>query len=224
MLRRSLLVALACMTLPAIAQVPLASTPAAPPTVPNVFVALTTDAGVITVELERAKAPITTGNFLRYVDQKRLDGTTFYRATKVAPGYGLVQGGARNDPKKLLPPIKLEPTSVTGLTHGSGTLSMARGGPPNSATADFFITIGTMKSMDADPTRTGDDALGYAAFGHVVGGMDVVNKILESPTSPTEGEGVMKGQMLAPKIKIVTARRVAAPPPEPAPATAPPAS
>jgi len=216
MRRRTLLVTLAFVASPALGQIPPAAPPAPPPAVANVFVSLTTDAGAITVELERAKAPITVGNFLRYVDQKRLDNTTFYRATKVAAGYGLIQGGVRNDPKKLLPPIKLEPTTVTGLTHASGTLSMARGGPPNSATADFFITIGTMKSMDGDPTQAGDDALGYAAFGHVVSGMDVVNKILESPTSPTEGEGVMKGQMLAPKIRIITARRVPAPPAEPA--------
>ena len=216
MLHRSIVVTLFGLAMPLAAQVPAAAPPA-----PTVRVSLQTSAGEILLELERAKAPITVGNFLRYVDQKRLDGTNFYRATKVAPGYGLIQGGTRNDPKKALPAIKLEPTTVTGLTHDNGTISMARGGPPNSATGDFFITVGKMESMNADPTRTGDDALGYAVFGHVVSGMDVVQAILDSPTSPTEGEGVMKGQMLSPKIRIISAKRAPNPPPASASPAAP---
>jgi peptidyl-prolyl cis-trans isomerase A (cyclophilin A) len=78
---------------------------------------------------------------------------------------------------------------------------------PGSAQGDFFITVGDLKSMDADPARSGDNA-GFAVFGRVVEGMDVVRRILASPTSPTEGEGVMKGQMLAPRIPIISARRV----------------
>jgi len=158
------------------------------------------------LELEKERAPITTANFLRYVAAQRLDGTTFYRATKVAPGYGLVQAGTRNDPKRTFPPIAHEPTSATGLTHGDGTISMARNAP-GSATGDFFITLGAMQSMDANPAAPGDN-LGFAAFGRVIEGMDVVRRILDAPTSPTEGEGVMRGQMLAPPVRIVTARVV----------------
>ena len=124
---------------------------------------------------------------------------------KVAPGYGLVQGGPRNMAKRLLPPIAHEPTTQTGLSHRDGTISMARNAP-GTATADFFITIGDLVSMDADPKQPGDN-LGFAAFGHVAAGMDVVHRILDAPTSPTEGEGVMKGQMLLAPVTILTARR-----------------
>ena len=215
MIRRFAAIALLCLlATPAFAQAgaPPAPTPAqnqAPVTAPKpatVHVTLVTTEGTITLELEKERAPITTANFLRYVTAKRLDGMTFYRAMKFGDGGGLVQGGVRNDPKRLFPPIALEPTSRTGLAHLDGTISMARTAP-NSATADFFITIGPMPSLDADPKQPGDN-LGFAAFGHVVDGMDVIRRIRDAPTSPTEGEGVMKGQMLAPPVRIISARRV----------------
>ena len=171
----------------------------------TIRVSLQTSEGPIILELEKERAPVTTANFLRYVDQKRLDGTSFYRATKVAEGYGLIQGGVRNDPKRVLPPIAHEPTSKTGLSHVDGAISMARAAP-GSATADFFITIGAMPSMDADPAQPGDN-LGFATFGRVVEGMDVVRRILDAPTSPSEGEGVMKGQMIVTPIRILAATR-----------------
>jgi peptidyl-prolyl cis-trans isomerase A (cyclophilin A) len=171
----------------------------------TVRVVLQTSEGPITLELETERAPATTGNFLKYVDQKRLDGTTFYRATKVAPELGLIQGGVRNNPKRLLPPVVHEPTSKTGLSHVDGAISMARNAP-GTATADFFITIGALPSMDANPTASGDN-LGFAAFGRVAEGMETVRRILTAPTSPTEGQGVMKGQMLAKPVRIITARR-----------------
>jgi peptidyl-prolyl cis-trans isomerase A (cyclophilin A) len=193
--------------IPALAQPPTTTRPAQAeaPRPATVRVTLQTGEGPIVLELEKERAPITTANFLRYVDQKRLDGTSFYRATKVADGYGLIQGGLRNDPKRLLPPIAHEPTSTTGLSHVDGAISMARAAP-GSATADFFITIGAIPSMDANPAQPGDN-LGFAAFGHVVEGMDVVRRILDAPTSPTEGEGAMKGQMLATPVRILGARR-----------------
>jgi peptidyl-prolyl cis-trans isomerase A (cyclophilin A) len=172
----------------------------------TVRVALNSSEGAIVIELEAKRAPITTANFLRYVDQKRFDGMSIYRATRVAPGFGLIQGGVRNDPKRALPPIAHEPTSQTGLSHKDGTISMARNAP-GTASGDFFITIGDIPSMDADPSQPGDN-LGFAAFGHVVEGMEIVRRILEAPTSPTEGEGAMKGQILAPPVRILTARRV----------------
>lgn len=210
---RFALAALLCLSAPsALAQTPPppatgeAQTPAPAPRPATVRVSLRTSAGPILLELEKERAPVTTANFLRYVDQKRLDGADFYRAVKVAPGFGLVQGGVRNDPKRVLPPIAHEPTSKTGLSHADATISMARGAP-GTANGDFFITVGVMQSLDANPAQPGDN-LGFAAFGRVVEGMDVIRKILESPTSPTQGEGVMKGQMLAPTIRILTARRV----------------
>lgn len=171
----------------------------------TVRVALQTSDGPIVLELEVERAPLTTANFLRYVDQKRMDGTTIYRATKVAQGYGLIQGGVRHDPKRVLPPIAHEPTTQTGLSHVDGAISMARA-EPGSANGDFFITVGAMPSLDAQPDQPGDN-LGFAVFGRVVEGMDVVHRILDAPISPTAGEGALKGQMLAAPVRIVTARR-----------------
>jgi len=170
-----------------------------------VHVLLTTAAGPITLALEKERAPVTTANFLHYVDSKRLDGMSFYRAMAYGADGGLVQGGVR-DPKKVYPPIAHEPTSQTGLRHVDGTLSMARGAP-GSAAADFFITLGPIPALDADPALPGDN-LGFAAFGHVVEGMDVVRKILSAPIDPALGEGIMKGQMIAEPVRILTARRV----------------
>ena len=182
-----------------------AATVPAPAPVKLVRVALTTSAGVITLALDETHAPITTANFLRYVDARRLDGVAFYRTMKMEEGLGLIQGGVR-DPRKLFAPIAHEPTTLTGLSHDDGAVSMARNAP-GTATADFFIILRGMHSLDAHPEQAGDDG-GFAVFGHVVEGMDVVKAIHNAPTSPTEGNGVMKGQMLEPKIQIISARRV----------------
>ena len=186
---------------------PLYAQPAAPPKPASARVLLQTSEGTITLELESERAPVTSANFLRYVDAKRLDGISFYRAMKAAPGQGLIQAGVR-DPGRLFPPIAHEPTTQTGLSHVDGAISMARHAP-GSATADFFIIIGTMATLDANPQQAGDN-LGFAVFGRVVEGMDVVRRILELPISPTQGEGVMKGQMLADPVRIVSARRAGA--------------
>ncbi len=187
------------------------ATPAAPPPVPAApaapvpatltRVVLTTDAGAITIGVDTKAAPITAANFLKYVDGKKLDGVSFYRAVKVADGFGLVQFGTRNDAKRTLPPIRFEPTTQTGLSHTDGTISMAMAAP-NTATGDFFVVVGDLTSMDAK-----DGQPGFAAFGRVLEGMDVIRRILVAPTSPTLGDGAMKGQMLAPAIRITTARR-----------------
>jgi peptidyl-prolyl cis-trans isomerase A (cyclophilin A) len=166
-----------------------------------------TGAGTLVIQVYPDKAPITAGNFLRYVDGKLYDGATFYRATRVenAPEYGLVQGGLQNEPKKTLKPIAHEPTTQTGLTHKTGAISMGRHAP-GTATSDFFICIGDFSYLDADPRLPGDN-LGFAAFGEVVEGLDVAREILAMPTSPTAGEGAMRGQMLAKPIPILAARR-----------------
>ena len=203
MKRRLFLAAFAAAALAASASAQTA--PAAPGAV---RVALDTADGPILVEVYPDKAPITAGNFLRYVDEKRFDGATFYRASKVpnAPEYGLVQGGVQNDPKRVLRPIAHEPTTKTGLSHVNGAISMGRT-DPGTATSDFFICVGDMTYMDADPKQPGDN-LGFAAFGKVVEGMDTARKILAEPTSQTAGVGVMKGEMLAKPVKIISARRV----------------
>lgn len=190
---------------------PLLAQTAEPPPAPvhtpaTVKVALETNLGTITVAIEVERAPITAANFLRYVDEKRYDGTYFYRADLIQQDFGLIQAGTRGDPKRTLKPIPHEPTTKTGLSNTNGVLSMARNAP-GTATSDFFIIVGDMSALDAKPDAPGDNQ-GFAAFGHVVDGMDVVHKILLSPTDPDAGEGVMKGQMLDPKITILKAHRV----------------
>lgn len=168
---------------------------------------LTTGEGLIVVELASDKAPITTANFLLYVDDKRFDGASFYRAMRLsaAPPTGLIQGGLSNNPSKVFAPIAHESTLSTGILHTDGVISMARY-DPGIATSEFFICVGPQPSLDADPRASGDNQ-GFAAFGHVVAGMDVVRAILASPVSATAGEGSMKGQMLDPTIPIISARR-----------------
>ncbi|NUT01134.1 MAG: peptidylprolyl isomerase [Sphingomonas sp.] len=162
-----------------------------------VRVSLDTDKGRIVLELDQGKAPVTTGNFLRYVDAGRFNGESFYRAMKFGGNGGLIQGGITSDVRKLYPAIEHEPVSQTGIKHTAGTVSMAAFSP-GTAKADFFILLSDSPSFDAS----------FAAFGHVVEGMDVVKAILASPTSPTKGEGVMKGQMLDPVVKIAKASRL----------------
>lgn len=173
------------------------------------YVALVTDLGTIIVRLETKRAPLTSANFLRYVDARRMDGFTFYRSTKNwGPASQLIQAGNVGDARKNFPPIAHEPTTATGLTHCKGALSMARR-DPGDATGDFFLLLSEIKGFDSD--TPGGDGFGYAVFGEVVAGADIADAILNSPVSPTAGEGVMIGQMIEPQITIKTARRVPAP-------------
>ena len=190
---------LAAVAAPVTAQQPAATSPAeaSAPKADVVPVAIETSLGRIVVALDRGRAPATTANFLRYVDAGRLNGESFYRAMAYPTGGGLIQGGVTSDSRKLYPAVKHEPVSQTGISHVAGTISMANGGP-GTARSDFFILVSDSESLDAE----------FAAFGHVVEGMDVVKQILSAPTSATKGEGIMKGQMLEPTVKIVTAARV----------------
>lgn len=188
------------------------SAPDRPEPVPDTArVRLETGAGDIIVELDGRRAPITTANFLAYVDQGRFDGTRFYRAarTRGAPERGFIQGGIQRNYRLMLPPIAHEPTSETGIRHEAGTISMARR-TPGTAMGEFFITASEMPSMDAGAGREGDDS-GFAAFGRVVEGMDVVRRILAAETVAEAGRGSMRGQMLADPVEIVRARRVEVP-------------
>ena len=176
-------------------------------------VVISTTLGDIVVALETERAPITAANFLRYADEKRFDGIVFYRAMRLDWGEqpnGLIQAGTQMDPARILPPIAHEATSATGVKHVTGAISMARY-EPGSATGDFSITVSPQAGLDADP-RAEDPELraGYAAFGHVVEGMDVVRAIFDAPIDPAKGEGIMQGQMLAEPVKVVSVRRVPA--------------
>jgi peptidyl-prolyl cis-trans isomerase A (cyclophilin A) len=212
--RRDILIGaglLAALPVAALAQVAPAAPPAAPavPAKPPVYVAIDTPQGRIVIELAVAQAPLTTANFLRYVDRKLYDKATFFRASR-APGavdYGLIQGGLQGI--GALPPVAHEPTSQTGLKHTDGAVSIARTAP-GTATSDFFICIGDAPYLDANPAGTGDN-LGFAAFGRVVQGMDVAKKILALPTPGKAINPVMKGQILDPPVPITSARRIPAP-------------
>lgn len=199
MLRSFVAFALLCLVAPAFGQTQSAPAPASA----TVRVVLQTGQGNIVLAVETERAPVTSRNFLRYVDQRRLDGVNFYRAMTVGTDAGLIQAGIR-DPGRLFPPIAHEPTSQTGLSHIEGAVAMARAAP-GTARSDFYIVVGDLTSLDA---RAGDP--GYAVFGRVVEGMDVVRRILAAPKSPTEGaEFGMHGQILAPQVRIVSARRAA---------------
>lgn len=175
------------------------------------MIVLETTAGDITVALETERAPATAANFLRYVDEDRFDGTVFYRAMHLdwgEPPNGLIQGGTQNDPERILDGVEHEPTDETGLSHTDGALSMARL-EPGTATGDFSIMIKDQTGLDAQPDADNPDtAAGYAVFGYVVDGMDVVHAIHAMPRDPDKGEGWMKGQMLAEPVTIVDIRRV----------------
>ena len=200
LIRIALAAALAAVAAPASSQTPMGTlTPA--PKDDLVRVVLDTSEGRIILTLDRGRAPLTTANFLKYVDAGHLEGESFYRAFKYAGG-GIIQGGVTSDGRKLFPPVQHEPTSLTGLKNVAWTIAMANSGA-DTARSDFFIMTTDIPAFDA---KGGD--IGFAAFGRVLEGQDVVEKILAAPVSPTKGEGSMKGQMLEPAIKIVKAERL----------------
>ncbi len=183
--------------------------PDSEPAFATTTVVFETELGAITIALETERAPITAGNFLRYVEEGRFDGIVFYRAMHVDWGEqpnGLIQGGAQWHPDRVLPGIPHEPTTITGLSHTRGALSMAMG-EPGTANGDFSIMLGDQTGLDAKPES--DDPVwqnGYAVFGYVTDGMDVVAAIHAAAIDPELGEGWMKGQMLAQPVTVTEAR------------------
>jgi peptidyl-prolyl cis-trans isomerase A (cyclophilin A) len=168
-------------------------------TPPFVDVAIRTTDGTIVVRLDTKRAPITSANFLHYVDSKAYDhDATFYRT--VSKGnepqvpFEVIQGGLKMPPPSFLP-ITLEPTSTTTLHNDDGEIAMARTNDPNSATTEFFICVGNARYLDAG----GPLGPGYAAFGKVVRGMDVVHRIHHAPA---------QREALAPPIAILSMKRV----------------
>lgn len=158
--------------------------------------------GDIKVELYPDKAPITTDNFLRYVDEGLYDGTTFFRTVtmKNQPNdtvkIEVIQGG-QVPKEKEHEPITLERTTLTGLKHLDGVISMGRF-KPDSAKSSFFFCIGDQPELDYGGKRN-PDGQGFAAFGMVLEGMDVVRKIHVEPH---------EGQRLTPPIEIASIKRV----------------
>ena len=171
-------------------------------------VAIETGQGTIVVELEDRKAPLTAANFLKYADTLKYNGGSFYRASRTVgagPGHGSIQAGP-SPYARHFPPIAHESTAKTGIKHKAGTISLTRN-EPGTATSDFFICASDLPYLDAHPGEPGDNQ-GFAAFGHVVSGMDVVKKILAMHTSKTAAVPAMKGQMLDPPVPIMTIKRV----------------
>ena len=198
------------MVLAALAVVAAVPGAAQTPEPPLPRVAIVTTAGTLTVEVETKRAPVSAANFLHYVDQKRLDGVSFYRIVKVGPEFGFVQFGPHTDAKKYLPPIKHEPTTQTGLSHTDGTLSIARLGL-GTARGEFTISVGDQRrALDAAPGVPADGQ-GYAAFARIVEGRDVLLKILDTPVDPAKSSnGAFKGEMPAAPVRVLPARRVTA--------------
>lgn len=161
-------------------------------------VVIQTSLGSMEVEVDTVRAPLTSRNFLRYVDQGSYRGGRFHRTVRLdnqpenQVRIEVIQGGLDSLRAKDFPPIGLERTSATGLSHRDGTISMARDGP-DTATSDFFICIGDQPELDFGGKRNADGQ-GFAAFGKVVRGMDVVRQIQTARA---------QGQRLTPPIEIV---------------------
>jgi peptidyl-prolyl cis-trans isomerase A (cyclophilin A) len=165
-----------------------------------VRVRVQTELGDIVMEIDAKRAPNTAANFLRYLNAGHYDGGTFHRTVKMdnqpdSPvKIEVIQAGVNPDrAKEGFPPILLERTSVTGLRHTDGVISMARG-QADSATSGWFICINDQPSLDYGGARN-PDGQGFAAFGRVVQGMDVVRKIQQAPNTDA--------QRLTPPIKIL---------------------
>jgi len=194
-------------------------TPAQSRAVPVVIV-LETEAGAITVEIDTVHAPITAANFLKYVDGGFYDGGEFHRTvrpdTEVRKDVPIQVVQARINQARVsesYPPIPIERTSVTGLKHLNGSLTMARDVTPTSpgpdtATSGFAICMGDQPIMDF-PSKRSPDGQGYAVFGRVIAGMEVVKKIhaAHAPKDTPATNLAGAGQTLVPTIKIIRAYR-----------------
>lgn len=191
---RFLLLLLALVATPALAQRADRATPG------WIRVKLVTTAGPIILALNARRAPATTANFMRYVDDGRFDGISFYRSArnKRSPQFGFIQSGIRTDARRFLDTIPHESTKRTGIRHLDMTISMARRGPPGSANGNWFITVGPIPAMDWTPQNPG-----YAAFGRVVGGQATVKRILAEPTGAQ-----MNGTLLLKPVRVDRAIRL----------------
>ena len=171
-----------------------------------------TSIGVIEVELDVKAAPLGARNFLKYIDEGRFEGATFYRTMRQehwTPGreLQLIQGGLGGDQSRALPPIAHESGQQTGLRHLKGALSYARGAP-GTAGSEFFICLADCPGLD--PTESPvppADGLGYAVFGRVVSGMAVVEKIHASETLAEAPIELLRGQLIKQPVTIVGTRR-----------------
>ena len=183
---------------------------AAPRETVTTNIAFKTSKGDIIVELYNQIAPITVDNFLRHLDGGHYDGSSFYRTVthqndNGSPKIEVIQGGL-GDIDKPFPAISHESTNITKLKHEDGTISMSRG-EVNSATSDFFICIGSQQGLDFGGERN-NDGQGFAAFGKVIEGMDIVRDINGMPSNKKTDNEYVKGQMINNPIIIEKAVRL----------------
>ena len=165
---------------------------------------ITTPLGKIEIELYSEQAPMTVTNFIRYIKAGAFDGGRFYRVVRLdndngSPKIEVIQGGA-NEEFKDFAAIPLETTKQTSIKHLDGVLSMARGAP-DTATSEFFICIGPQPSLDFGGLRN-PDGKGFAAFGRVTNGMDIVKQIHQIRQALEVEDDYVKGQMLAKPVSI----------------------
>ena len=203
-LRRRLARALTALALTALA----ANAAAQAPNPGDVLVRIETGFGNIDIAVDTKRAPITAGNFLKYVDGGFYDGGRFHRATRPdnytptppdRPAMEIIQAGINPEKRgAAFPAIPLERTSVTGIEHVVGTVSMARAAQADTARSDFFICLDDQPSLDFGGKRF-DDGQGGGAFGRVVKGMDVVRKIQQQP---------VEKQALTPPVTITRMSRI----------------
>ena len=177
-----------------------------------VRVRVQTELGDIVVEVDQVKAPVTAANFLRYVDAGHFDGGMWHRTVKMdnqpesTIKIEVIQAGVNPArAKEGFPAIALERTSTTGILHKDGVISMARG-TPDSATSGWFICINDQPSLDFGGARN-PDGQGFAAFGRVVSGMDIVRRIQRAPSSSNRTSNT-EAQRLTPPIKVVKVARM----------------
>ena len=173
-------------------------------------VVLETELGNIEIQVYKSKAPLTAENFLYYVDNDLYDGQGFYRAVRpdtdpLGMGMQIIQGGLLSM-ESVTATIDHETTEMSGLSHIDGAVSMARDEPGTGSAAYFFISIGDNSFLDYGG-KSNPDGQGYAVFGQVVKGMDVVRAIQMRETSGPSTSSVTKGQFLTQPIKIIKARR-----------------
>ncbi|MGB7054262.1 MAG: peptidylprolyl isomerase [bacterium] len=171
---------------------------------PNPVISVQTDVGDIAVEIYPEKAPLTARNFLRYVDEGRFVGASFYRVVRldnqaddtvrievIQGGLGFVESDMR------LPPIEHETTDKTGILHRDAVISMARAAP-GTASSEFFVCVGDQPELDFGGKRN-PDGQGFAAFGRVIKGMDLVHTIHNKPAT---------AQMLVVPVRILDVQRI----------------
>ena len=169
-----------------------------------------TDLGAIEVEVYNEQAPISSADFLYYVDNGLYDGEGFYRSVRPENdprglGMQIIQGGLLSL-ESVTASIDHETTEATGLTHVDGAISIARDEPGTGSAAYFFISIGDNKALDYGGVRN-PDGQGYAAFGQVTKGMDVVRAIQLRETEGSSDNEVTQGQFLTAPVKIIKAKR-----------------